>query len=355
MSVINEAAVYRIILITATLAFLFFAGLLIVRPFIPSILLALIFAVAVWPLFLRMRDRLKIRVGFAAAIMTLGLALFFIVPFTFLANNLAGNFIQLSDTLVKFFHTKHDNPPEWVTGLPVVGGYVAKYWADYISNTTYLAQTLQDNMETVSQLVLKVGSTIGGGIVDLALGVFFTFFLFFHGKELLHGVETLLNRFLGDRAKRLLLVSRTTIVGIVYGLLGTALAQAVVAGIGFAIAGVPGAVFLALLVFILSAVPVGPPLIWVPAAMWLFSEGETGMGLFMLVYGLLAISAIDNVLRPYLISQGSRMPFLVVLLGALGGIFTFGFIGFFIGPTVLAVIYILLKEETRTRKGKQPA
>lgn len=137
-------------------------------------------------------------------------------------------------------------------------------------------------------------------------------------------------------------------VGIVYGLLGTALAQATVAGIGFWIADVPGPAFLALLIFLLSPVPVGPPLVWIPATLWLFSQHETSMGIFMFLWGLLAISAIDNVLRPYLISQGSRMPLLVVLLGVLGGLFTFGFIGLFIGPTILAVIYVLFLEEIRT-------
>jgi predicted PurR-regulated permease PerM len=136
-------------------------------------------------------------------------------------------------------------------------------------------------------------------------------------------------------------------IGVVYGMLGTALAQATVAGIGFWIAGVPGPVFLALLTFLLSPAPIGPPLIWVPAAVWLFLHHHTGMGIFLALWGICGISMIDNVIRPYFISRGSKMPFSLMLLGVFGGIISFGFIGIFIGPTVLSVIYTLLMEWSR--------
>ena len=131
--------------------------------------------------------------------------------------------------------------------------------------------------------------------------------------------------------------------GVVYGILGTALAQAVMAGIGFVMAGVPGAGVLTLLTFFLSVVPMGPPLIWGPAALWLFHEGSTGWGVFMLIWGV-GVSSIDNVVKPWLISQGSAMPFLLILLGVLGGALAFGFIGVFLGPTLLAVGFRLVEE-----------
>jgi predicted PurR-regulated permease PerM len=130
---------------------------------------------------------------------------------------------------------------------------------------------------------------------------------------------------------------------VVYGILGTALAQAVMAGIGFAIAGVPGAAMLTLLTFFLSVVPVGPPLIWIPAALWLFYQGASGWGIFMLIWGM-GVSSLDNVVKPWLISQGSDMPFLLIFLGCIGGALAFGFIGVFLGPTLLAVGYRLVQE-----------
>ncbi|MFM2088557.1 MAG: hypothetical protein RLZZ237_3426, partial [Pseudomonadota bacterium] len=111
-------------------------------------------------------------------------------------------------------------------------------------------------------------------------------------------------------------------------------------------AGVPAVALLGIATFILSLVPVGPPLIWGGAAIWLFNEGHTGWGIFMLVWGALLISGVDNVVKPMLISRGSSLPFLLVLLGVLGGVLAFGFVGLFIGPTLLAVLYSLLQTWT---------
>jgi predicted PurR-regulated permease PerM len=99
---------------------------------------------------------------------------------------------------------------------------------------------------------------------------------------------------------------------------------------------------------VLSLVPVGPPLIWGGAALWLFAQGQTGWGVFMLVWGLVLISGVDNVVKPMLISRGSSLPFLLVLLGVLGGVLAFGFVGMFIGPTLLAVGYSLMSGWTDT-------
>src|SRR6185369_13161300 len=96
----------------------------------------------------------------------------------------------------------------------------------------------------------------------------------------------IIERIAGERGRHLLGVAAATVRGVVYGILGTALVQAVMAGIGFLIAGVPGAGLLALLTFFLSVVPLGPPLIWLPASLWLFHQGSTGWGIFMLIWGL---------------------------------------------------------------------
>jgi predicted PurR-regulated permease PerM len=133
-----------------------------------------------------------------------------------------------------------------------------------------------------------------------------------------------------------------------YGLLGTALAQAMVAAIGFAIAGVPAVLLLSVLVFVSSLVLVGPPVIWAGASLWLFAQGSTGWGIFMLVWGFFVISGVDNLVRPMLISRGSSLPFLLTLLGVLGGVIAFGFVGLFIGPTLLAVGYSLMSGWTHT-------
>ena len=125
----------------------------------------------------------------------------------------------------------------------------------------------------------------------------------------------------------------------------------ITAGIGFVIAGVPGAGLLALLTFFVSVVPIlGTALVWVPAALWLFHQGSTGWGIFMLVWGL-GVANIDNVLKPWLISQGSNMPFILIFFGVLGGAAAFGFIGVFLGPTLLAVGFRVVEEWISTSRA----
>jgi predicted PurR-regulated permease PerM len=177
------------------------------------------------------------------------------------------------------------------------------------------------------------------------LSILIAFFLFRDGESAAERFSMMVERVADARGRRLLNLASSTVRGVVYGILGTALVQAVMAGIGYLIAGVPGAGMLALLTFFLSVVPIGPPLIWVPAALWLFHEGSTAWAVFMLVWGI-GVSSVDNVVKPWLISQGSDMPFLLIFFGVLGGALAFGFIGVFLGPTLLAVGYRLVTEWT---------
>ena len=123
----------------------------------------------------------------------------------------------------------------------------------------------------------------------------------------------------------------------VFGLAGTALGQGIVAGIGFWIAGVPGVLLLSFMVFVLSIVPIGPPLVWGTAAVWLYSQGEVGMAVFLVLWGLLAVSSVDNFLKPVLIARGSSLPLALIFLGVFGGVIAFGFLGLILGPILLAV------------------
>ena len=126
----------------------------------------------------------------------------------------------------------------------------------------------------------------------------------------------------------------------------TAFALAVPFGalIGFLIVGVPGAVLLGAATFLLSVVPVGPPLVWGGAAFWLFQQGEPMWAVFMAAWGFFVVSTVDNFIKPFIISRGAKLPFAVVFLGVLGGVLAFGVIGAFLGPALLAVGFRLLNE-----------
>jgi predicted PurR-regulated permease PerM len=181
------------------------------------------------------------------------------------------------------------------------------------------------------------------------------FFFYRDGEKLVERVSDVAQRALGGYSLRLVTVVGNTVRGVVYGFLGTAMAQGVLAAIGFSIVRAPGALLLGLLTFFLALVPLGCPLVWLPVTGWLLYTGRTGMGIFMGVWGLFVISGIDNVLRPYLTSREAKLPFILVFLGALGGILAFGFIGIFLGPTLLAVGFSLLYEFIHNPVRNAPA
>ena len=154
----------------------------------------------------------------------------------------------------------------------------------------------------------------------------------------------------GDLGEGMIEKARGTVVGVMLGIVGTAVAQASVAMLGFFIAGTPAPVLLGVATFFLSMVPVGPPLIWGGAAAWLYGEGQTGWAIFLVLYGLFVISSIDNLVKPILIARGAGLSILLIGLGVLGGVWVFGFIGIFLGPVLLALGQMLLtrwlREET---------
>jgi predicted PurR-regulated permease PerM len=178
----------------------------------------------------------------------------------------------------------------------------------------------------------------------MSLAAFVSFFFYRDGTALVRFLNVAMDRVIGKHVENILGIINDTMRSVMYGLLGTALAQGLVATIGFAIAGVPAALLLGVASAILSVVPVGPPLIWGSAAIWLFYQGTVGWGIFMLLWGFFLISSVDNVVKPLLISQGSNLPFILVLFGVMGGVIAFGFVGVFIGPTLLAVGLSLIQE-----------
>ena len=166
-------------------------------------------------------------------------------------------------------------------------------------------------------------------------------------------MQNAVTKIAGEKSRRLLFVAGSTLRSVVYGIIGTALAQGLFAGIGFWILNVPNPALLGALTCILSPIPVGPPLVWGLAAIWLFYTGETLNGVFMILWGLIVVSSVDNFLKPYIISKGSKMPLALVLLGVMGGAISFGVLGIFIGPALLAVASTVFMEWSEQNQESQ--
>jgi predicted PurR-regulated permease PerM len=280
--------------------------------------------------------------------------LILLLPFLIVGLTLADNVRELSAATRQWVQGGPPGPPAWLAKFGALGTHVETYWREMLKDTAKLWAEAQRFIEPVSSWLLKAGLVLGGGLIELALSVFIAFFLFRDGVAAAQRLSAAVERIGGERGGHLLTVAGKTVRGVVYGILGTALAQAVAAGIGFLIAGVPGAALLALLTFFSSVVPaVGTALVWLPAAIWLFSQGSTGWGIFMLIWGV-GVANIDNVVKPWLISQGSDMPFILIFFGVLGGALTFGFIGVFLGPTLLAVGFRLVEEWSASARPPAP-
>lgn len=342
-------------LIAISLLVLLIAGsYLVLRPFVSALLWAALLCYATWPLFLRLNGWLHQRRSAAAVLLCLAIAAIIVAPFVVVGLSLADNLNKLNALLHTVLAQGFPAPPVWIAKLPLVGDKLQAAWLAVANDTSTLIEPLKRSLPDVSKWLLGRSVALGNGVLQLSLSVFILFFLYRDGEALAQRLDNALERIGGEHARALLHLAGNTVKGVVYGILGTAIMQGILAGIGFLIAGVPGALLLGLATFFLSVVPMGPPLIWLPAAAWLYYQGEIGWAIFLAVWGVAVVSSIDNFLKPYLISQGAAMPFVLVLLGVLGGLAAFGFVGVFLGPTLLAVGYSLVRDWTLTPASDIP-
>ncbi len=348
----DRSVILRIIVGLLAIAAVFIICVMVIAPFVPAILLALILTLATWPAFTYIEKRLNHKTTLAATLMTIILIFIFVAPLLFIGSTLMDSFRGLMGTLTSTLGQRPTSMPDWLHSLPIIGGHVDQFWSDYIENKERIPMLLQEHSGTITQKLLAVAASIGKGIVDISLAVLISFFMFRHGVGAGERVLSLIENFGGAKAVHLLHVSKGTLIAVIYGVVGTAIAQGALAAFGFWLAGVPGPALLGLLVFILSFIPGGPPLIWIPATIWLFGEDMVGAGIFLGLWSLIIVSGADNVLRPYFISLGSNLPLLLVLMGVIGGILAFGFIGLFVGPTILAVAYNIMLEWSHAQEEK---
>lgn len=318
--------------------------LFVLQPFLAAILFAAVVTISSWPLYQRLLARLKGRNNIAALTMTLSLTVLIVLPLATVAYSLADDVARIYEQIKLALAGGGFVVPAWLRELPLVGEAFDKYLHRLVGNREEMLSLAQRMLEPARHYLLVGGIVLGSGVIQVSLAAFVSFFLYRDGEAIMAVLRVLMERLIGDGAAKVAAIVNNTVTGVMFGMLGTALAQALVAALGFAIAGVPAVPLLSVATFLFSLVPIGPPLVWGGAAAWLFIQGDTGWGIFMLVWGTLLISGVDNVVKPFLISRGSSLPFLLVLLGVTGGVFAFGFVGLFIGPTLLAVAYSLIKD-----------
>jgi predicted PurR-regulated permease PerM len=337
----NVHRIERLVLY-ALLALLVIACVLVLRPFLSAILWAATLTLATWPAHCRLRAWLGGRDALAAALTTLCIVLLLVAPLVFAGFAITDGAGPVVTQIREWIEGGLPPPPDWVRSLPVAGDWLARRWEWLSRDSGRVARELAPLAAPLRALGIAMAQGLAEGAFMLVMSTFVGYFLYRDGERIAVRLRRIAVRVVGPRADEILAVADGTIRGSVYGLLGTALAQAILAWIGLWIAGVPGAALLGFACFFLSVTPIGPPVVWGPAAFWLWQQGEPGWAIFMVLWGVLAVSGVDNVMKPLLISRGASLPFALVMIGVLGGALAFGFIGVFLGPTLLAVAYRLV-------------
>ncbi len=321
----------------------------IVRPFLSAFLWATTIVISTWPLLTGLQRRLWQRRGLATAVMTLGLLLVLLIPLGWSIGTLVANLDEIVAWVQSLKNVSLPAPPGWVERIPAVGSEVSAAWKRLASEETAAssARVLPYAGRFVQWLLAQVGG-IGTLILHFLLTVIISAVLYAKGESAARGVRLFCYRLAGRNGERAAILAAQCVRGVALGVAGTAMVQTIIAGMGFAIAGVPGAVLLTAAVLILCLAQIGPLLVMLPAVIWKFSTGDTLRGCILLAFMLVA-GTIDNILRPMLIRKGADLPLVLIFAGVIGGMMALGVTGIFVGPVILAVTYILLDEWVNER------
>jgi predicted PurR-regulated permease PerM len=334
-------------IIRTVLAVLFIVALMassiwILRPFLGAVVWATTIVVATWPFMTMIEARLWGKRWLAVAAMTFLLLAVLVVPLTSAIVTIVANVDDIAEWARSLPSFTMAPMPEWLKGLPLIGGVAMEAWR-YAA-----AAGIQDIAAKVAPyagffikwFVAQVGN-IGVLLVQFLLTVVLAAAIYANGEYASERVLRFGRRLAGAGGENAVRLAGQTIRGVALGIVGTALAQSVLAGISLLVAGVPFAAVLTAVMFLLCIAQLGPLLVLAPSVLWLYWEGNTLWGTFLLACSVVTVT-MDNFLRPILIKRGADLPLLLIFAGVIGGLLAFGLIGIFVGPVVLAVGHKLL-------------
>jgi predicted PurR-regulated permease PerM len=314
----------------------------VLRPFLLAMVWATMIAIATWPIMLWFQRQLWGRRSAAVAVMVLLLLLLLVVPVSLAVATILEYADQIGEEARHLSTMSLPAPPEWIGKLPLVGGKLEAAWLEAVKRGPgALAGSLAPyGREAVSWLVGSAGA-FGGMILQFLLTIVIDGILFSSGEAAAAGVRRFFRRLGGSRGENAVVLASQAVRAVALGVVVTAVVQTGLAGLGLAVAGVPHAGALTAIILIACIAQVGPTVVLLPTVLWLYSTGATGWAVALLVWSI-GVATIDNVLRPFLIRKGADLPLLLIFAGVLGGLFAFGVVGLFVGPTILAVAWTLV-------------
>jgi predicted PurR-regulated permease PerM len=319
----------------------------VLYPFFSAILWAAILVYTTWPVVTWLRQGLKLPQLAVSLLMVVLTALVIVLPLALTVPGGAADVKAARHSLETWLEGVPP-APHWLAALPLAGGRLADTWNAWAADLSSMAAFFRPYLGMIAERGLSLFLGVAGGLVQFFVALFVAFFLWLSGDAIGAQLTQLVHRIAGKYGPQLINTTTRAVRGTVYGILGTAIIQGFLTAFGLSLAGVPRVVLLGTVAAFLAVLPIGAPLIWIPAGLWLLAEGHTGRGVFLLAYGVVVVSGADHVIRPYFIARGARIPFVLTVLGVLGGVLGFGALGIFLGPVLLGVGWMLVLEFGRT-------
>ena len=317
---------------------------LVLYPFFSSLLWAAILVFTTWPVCEWLHTHARLARGPAAGVMVALTAVVLVLPLALAAPGGATDVNHLRGVIEDALRAGLPGSPGWVFDIPLIGQTLGNLWNRWAADISVMVEALQPYFGILLEGGLGLLLGLANGVLLFVLALFIAFFFYLYGDPIAERLRVILQRIAGERADRLIDVTGATVRGVVYGILLTAIVQGVLTAFGLWLSGVPRPVLLGAVAGFLSVLPIGAPLVWIPGALWLMGSGHLGWGIFLAVYGVVAVSGADSVIRPWFIARGAQLPFVLTVLGVLGGAIAFGLIGIFLGPVLLGIGYTLVKE-----------
>jgi predicted PurR-regulated permease PerM len=331
------------------IALIVVTSLLVLRPFVTPIAWAAILAYASWPLHARMDRVLGGRTGLSALAMTLLMVLVVMVPAVLVSAALVVEIQTAFETLRAWLPSGPASLARTLRDVPLFGTRLAELFESIAADPAQMQQWVLARSGLVVGLVASTAGDLGRLALNAILILLALFYFFRHGGEIVPELHGAARRLAGGGVDTVIHTLGETVRAVMYGTLSTALAQALLLALGVWIVGLGSPVLLGAITGLLALTPIGPPLIYVPAAAWLLVQGRIVAGLVLLGWGVFVVSMVDNIIKSWFLSGAARIPFLLGFFGVLGGLLAFGPIGLFLGPVAIALLLTLWREWTRAR------
>jgi len=313
----------------------------IISPFLYPIIWGIIIAAASYGSFHRLSEKIGHRPTLAAILVTLIFLAVMIVPVVLLTDSMASGVEALADE-ARQGTLRIPPPPESVAGWPLVGETLHGIWLKASVNIESVLKQFAPQLKAMGSWLLSAAAGAGYGLLQFTLSILIAGLLLANAETSLRAVIALATRLAGKEGVKFVEIAAKTVKGVTRGILGVAIIQGILAGLGFLVAGIPGAGLWAFVAMVLAVIQIGILPVTLPAIIYVFSTAEPLTAILFLVWNIV-ISTIDNVLKPLLMGKGAVVPIPVIFIGAIGGFMATGILGLFTGAIILSIGYTLYK------------